>query len=271
MITFVIALNTFREAVRDKILYVLFAFGVLLILASKAIGYVSFGQDYKIMADMGLAAIWIFSGMVSIFIGTGLIYKEIDKRTIYTILSKPAERWQFLLGKYLGLALTTLVNLLLLSSAFLTYMWLSGAPVTIGLVQALALTFVEMLVVTAVAIFFSSASTPILSAIFTTIIFFFGQLTKWIVDLSETMQGQAQAKGGEAALEKARMTSAVLRGIYMVLPNLHNFNVRQDAVHAHAGELAISMSQMATVSMYGVAYAAALLLAAHLVFSRRNF
>jgi len=270
MIAGVIAMNTFREAVRDKILYVLLVFGILLILGSKAIGYVSFGQDYKIMTDMGLTAIWIFSGMVSIFVGTGLIYKEIDKRTIYTILSKPAERWQFLLGKYFGLALTTLVNMVLLSVAFLGYLWLSDAPVTIALLQALALTFVEMLVVTAVAIFFSSASTPILSAIFTTIIFFFGQLTKWIVELSNTMQGQAQGQG-EAALQRARVISASLRAVYEVLPNLHNFNIRQEAVHAAPGELAIRMGQMGYVTIYGLAYAAALLLAAHLLFSRRNF
>ena len=267
MITFVIALNTFREAVRDKILYVLVAFGVLLILGSKAIGYVSFGQDYKIMADLGLTAIWMFSGMVSIFVGTGLIYKEIDKRTIYTILSKPAERWQFLLGKYFGLALTTLVNMVFLSIAFLTYMWLSGAPVTIALFEALFLTFIEMLVVTAVAIFFSSASTPILSAIFTTIIFFFGQLTKWIVDLATVLQGSVN---GAAAKERARYIGGLLYKVYLVLPNLHNFNIRQDAVHADPGEW-IRMNEMLPVTLYGLSYAAAVLLAAHLIFSRRNF
>src|SRR5208283_3951625 len=115
MIVLAIALNTFREAVRDKILYVLLVFGILMILVSRAIGWVSFGGENKIMTDIGLAAIWMFSGMVSIFIGTGLIYKEIDKRTIYTVLAKPAERWQFLAGKYLGLLLTTAINLLLLS------------------------------------------------------------------------------------------------------------------------------------------------------------
>jgi len=267
MITFDIALNTFREAVRDKILYVLVAFGMLLILASKAIGYVSFGQDFKIMADMGLTAIWMFSGMVSIFVGTGLIYKEIDKRTIYTILSKPAERWQFLLGKYLGLALTTFVNMAFLSVTFFAYMWLSGAPVTIALVQALILTFVEMLVVTAVAIFFSSASTPILSAIFTTIIFFFGQLTKWIVDLAAVLQASVESPEAKA---RAQVVGGLLYKIYLVLPNLHNFNIRQDAVHADPGEV-IRIGEMLPISIYGVAYATAVLLAAHLVFSRRNF
>ena len=260
MIIAAIALNTFREAIRDKILYVLFIFGVLMILVSRAIGWVSFGQESKIMTDLGLGAIWIFSGMVSIFIGTGLIYKEIDKRTIYTILSKPAQRWHFLAGKYLGLLLTTLLNLLLLSAAFLSYLWLSDAPVTLALVQALFLTLVEMMVVTAIAIFFSSASTPILSAIFTTVIFFSGQLTKWIVDLGSSMRATAP------------WVEKLLHGIYLVLPNLHNFNVRREAVLATQDHLniAIPVAEMWSVSIYGLSYTLALLFAAHLFFSRRN-
>ncbi len=259
MIVPAIALNTFKEAVRDKILYVLLGFGVLLILVSKAIGWVSFGGSEKIMADVGLTAIWIFSGMVSIFIGTGLIYKEIDKRTIYTILSKPTQRWEFLIGKYLGLLLTTLVNLVALSAAFLGYMWLSSAPVTFALVQALFLTFIEMTVVTAIAIFFSSASTPILSAIFTTVIFFAGQMTKWVVDLGSTMRGTAPW------LEKA------LYALYLVLPNLHNFNIRDEAVLTAPGALAIPPGELCACMVYGLAYTLAVLLAANLLFSRRNF
>lgn len=272
MITIIIALNTFKEAVRDKILYVLLVFGVLLILGSKAIGTVSVdtATGNKIMADMGLSAIWIFSGMVSIFVGTGLIYKEIDKRTIYTILSKPAKRWEFLLGKYFGLTLTTLVNMVILSTALLAYLWLNGAPVTRALLQALTLTFVEMLVITAVAIFFSSASTPILSAIFTTMIFFLGQLTQWIVDLADLMRGQATGQG-EAAIQRAEWIGAIVRTIYVVLPNLHNFNIRREAVLAEPGTLALPLHQMEFVVIYGIAYAAALLLVAHLIFSKRNF
>jgi ABC-type transport system involved in multi-copper enzyme maturation permease subunit len=256
-----IALNTFREAVRDKILYVLLVFGVLLILVSRAIGWVSFGGENKIMADIGLTAIWMFSGMVSIFIGTGLIYKEIDKRTIYTILSKPVERWQFLLGKYCGLVLTTLVNLVLLSTAFLLYLWLCGAPVTVALVQALSLTFIEMMMVTAIAIFFSSASTPILSAIFTTVIFAAGQCTKWVVELGFIYHAKA------AWLEK------VLYGVSLLTPNLHNFNIRKDAVLATQEPLSLALppGEMWCCVVYGLSYTAALLLAAQVVFKRRNF
>jgi ABC-type transport system involved in multi-copper enzyme maturation permease subunit len=259
MIVAAIATNTFREAVRDKILYVLLAFGVLMILVSRAIGWVSYGGSEKIMTDIGLTAIWMFSGMVSIFIGTGLIYKEIDKRTIYTILAKPAQRWQFLAGKYFGLLLTTLVNLVLLSTAFLIYLWICNAPVTLALLQALFLTFVEMMVVTAIAIFFSSASTPILSAIFTTIIFFTGQMTKWVVEL------------GSSVHQTAPWVEKVLYVCYLFLPNLHNFNIRQQAVLATNASITINSGEMFSCIIYGLSYTTAVLLAAHLLFSRRNF
>ena len=256
MIVPAIAANTFREAVRDKILYVLFIFGALMIFVSRAIGYVSFGGELKIMTDIGLTAVWIFSGMVSIFIGTGLIYKEIDKRTIYTIVSKPAERWQFIAGKYLGLLLTTLVNMTALSAAFLGYLWVCGAPISGAIIQALFLTFVEMMIVSAIAILFSSASTPILSAIFTTVIFFAGQMTKWIVDLGE----------GEVK-RQAPYVSKILYGLYLLLPNLHNFNIRKEAVLATES---IPAGEIWSCTIYGVAYASAVLLLAHLFFSRRN-
>ncbi|MFH0938048.1 MAG: ABC transporter permease subunit [Planctomycetota bacterium] len=261
MIIFAIALNTFREAVRDKILYVLLICSLLLIMVSRMIGWVSFGGQFKIMTDIGLTAIWMFSGMISIFIGTGLIYKEIDKRTIYTILSKPIERWQFLAGKYLGLLLTTLINQTLLSVVFLAYLWACGAPVTMALFEALFLTFIEMMVITAIAIFFSSASTPIFSAIFTTIIFFAGQMTKWVADMGELLKCTAPW------LEK------ILYSIYLVLPNLHNFNIRREAVLATQEHLhvAIPAGELWACAVYGVAYTVAALLAAHLVFSRRNF
>jgi ABC-type transport system involved in multi-copper enzyme maturation permease subunit len=260
MIVPVIALNTFREAVRDRILYVLVVCGVLMIFVSRAIGWVSFGGENKIMTDLGLGAIWMFSGMVSIFIGTGLIYKEIDKRTIYTILARPAERWQFLAGKYLGLVLTLLVSLLLLSALFLAYLWLCGAPVTLALGEALFLNFVEMMVVTAVAVLFGSASTPIMSAIFTTIVFFAGQLTRWVVDL------------GMLFRESHPWLEKLLHFVYLFLPNLHNFNVRREAVLATQQRLhmAIPISELLNCTVYGLSYTLALLLAAHLLFKRRN-
>ncbi|MBI3829215.1 MAG: ABC transporter permease [Planctomycetes bacterium] len=261
MSVLIIALNTFREAVRDKILYVLTLFALLLILVSRGVGWVSYGGELKITTDMGLLAIWLFGAFVAIFIGTGMIYKEIDKRTLYTILSKPIDRWQFVLGKYAGLLLTIYVNLALLSLILFGYLWLMGAPIGIAILQAVALTFCEMMVVTAIAIFFSSASTPVLSAIFTTTLFAMGQLTKWMVDLGAIVRNASPWVG------------KVMYAFYLLMPNLHNFNVRQEAVNAAgtAGALAIPASQMLNAMVYGAAYTAALLLAAMLLFRRRNF
>lgn len=255
-----ITLNTFREAVRDKILYVLTVFALALILASRAVGWVSYGGDVKIMTDLGLTAIWLFGAMVSIFIGTGMIYKEIDKRTLYAILSKPIERWQFVLGKYGGLLLTTYVNLSVLSLVFLGYLWCMDAPVGLALFQALLLTYVEMMVVTAIAIFFSSASSPVLSAIFTSMLFALGQLTKWIVELGGVVKFQLP------------WVEKILYAVYLFMPNLHNFNVRQEAVHAagRGAGVALPAEQILPALVYGVSYAAVLLLAAVLLFRRRN-
>ncbi|MCZ7644079.1 MAG: ABC transporter permease [Planctomycetota bacterium] len=256
-----IAVNTFREAVRDKILYVLAVFGLILIFVSRAVGWISYGGELKIMTDLGLAAIWLFVALISIFIGTQMIYKEIDKRTLYTILSRPIRRWEFLLGKYCGLLLTSLVILAALSAVFLAYLKLMGAPVTGAILQALFLIFCEMMLVTALAIFFSSASTPVLSAVFTFMIFGVGQLTKWIVDLGNLIQDQAPGM------------KLALKLFYFLMPNLDNFNVRAQAVHAAArgSGWAIPPEQMLSIVVYGGAYTAAVLLAAALVFRRRNF
>lgn len=256
-----IALNTFREAVRDKFLYLLMGFALLLILVARAVGWVSAGLDNKVTTDLGLFAIWLFSALVSILIGTGMIYKEIDKRTLYTILSKPIARWEFVLGKYIGLLLTSTVSLVGLSLAFLIYLKALGSPIDWAILQAIVLTFFEIVMVTALAILFSSASTPILSAIFTFMLFAVGQLTQWLVDFSTVV------KTGSA------LTTRLLDGVYLLLPNLNNFNIRQQAVHATSlgKTFAIPPDQMLAAILYSLSYTAAVLLLAVLVFRRRNF
>jgi ABC-type transport system involved in multi-copper enzyme maturation permease subunit len=104
-----VAVNVFRESVRDKVLYNLVAFAVLLMAAAYLLGQLSAGQDVKIIKDLGLAAISIFGLLIAIFIGIGLVWKEVDRRSIYGVLSKPIRRSEFVLGKYLGLLLTLIV------------------------------------------------------------------------------------------------------------------------------------------------------------------
>ncbi len=115
----VIALNTFREAIRDRILYLLFFFAAVALVFSRLLAVLTVGDRVKIIKDVGLASISLFGVLMAIMVGTGLVYKEIDKKTIYTLLSKPIQRWQFLLGKFFGLVLTLFIMILAMSLIFL--------------------------------------------------------------------------------------------------------------------------------------------------------
>ena len=274
----VICLNTFREAVRNKILYLVVAMALLVILTSKAVGWVLIGEDLKVMTDISLMSMSLFGAMVTVFLGTGLIYLEIDKRTIYVILSRPVARWEYVLGKYLGLLLTVYVALLVLAVAFLGYLWVMswevfmepsitpGEYVTVPfgpVLFAIFMTFVEMMLVTGMAIAFSAASTPVTSAVFTTIAYVVGHSADRIYDLAKLMGNNPQTgKGSETA-------ESVILFFYYTIPNLAMFNVRNEAVHGTTSEYAWS-----TVFFwlgYGFAFTAAFLILGILVFRRRNF
>src|SRR5687767_13336307 len=179
-----IAVNVFRESVRDKVLYNLVLFAVLMMGASYLIGQLTAGQDVKIIKDLGLAATSIFGLFIAVFIGIQLVAKEVERRSIYSLLSKPIDRYQLILGKYAGLVLTLAVNLAMMSIALylvLAYMaWMIGPAALQGLdapvfdpalLKAIGLTFVELSVVTAIALFFSTFSTPLLSAALTFALF----------------------------------------------------------------------------------------------------
>src|SRR5207253_11226608 len=151
----VIALNTFRETLRDKILYNLVFFGLLLIGSSILLSTLTIGEQVKIIEDIGLASINLFGVIIAIFVGIGLVSKEIEKRTIYSIIAKPVPRYLFLLGKYSGLALTLFVNVSIMAAGFFLALLASGVTVQLALLKAIGLIFMELLVITAVAVLFS--------------------------------------------------------------------------------------------------------------------
>ena len=142
-----IALNTFREAVRDKILYSLLFFALVMIGGSVLVADLTIGEYGKIIRDLGLASISIFGLLIAIFVGIGLIYKEIERKTIYTIASKPVPRWEFLVGKYLGLVATLAVQVGIMSAAYLLVLQGIGVGGNATMLPALWLTFVELTVV----------------------------------------------------------------------------------------------------------------------------
>lgn len=249
----VIALNTFRENLRDKILYNLLVFALLLIGVSVLLADLTIMEHRKIVTDMGLAAINLVGVIIAIFVGIGLVSKEIERRTVYTIMARPISRTQFILGKYLGLTLTLLVNVLIMLIVYLAILWGYQAPVHPALLQAVGLIFVELLLVTALALLFSTFSSSTLSAIMTLAIYVIGHLTTDLKGLAEKSQSGA--------------VKAVMTGLYYLCPNLELLNVKGQA----AAGTAIAWSYQALASAYGLMYVALLLTAACMVFQRRDF
>jgi ABC-type transport system involved in multi-copper enzyme maturation permease subunit len=261
-----IAVNVFRESVRDKVLYNLVLFAILLMGASFLIGQLTAGQDVKMIKDLGLAATSIFGLFIAVFIGIQLVAKEVERRSIYSLLSKPIDRYQLILGKYAGLVLTLAVNLAMMSSALylvLAYMaWMLGPSALQGLdtpafdpalLKAIGLTFVELCVVTAIALFFSTFSTPLLSAALTFALFVAGRFSADLRNFKDVVDSPAAA--------------TFASGLYWLLPNLAPFDIRGQVTHGQH----VSAGYLALTAGYGVTYIAAVLVAAAVVFSRRDF
>lgn len=249
---YAIAINTFREAIRDRILYLILAFALVMIAASRAVSLLTVGSEEKIIKDMGLAAISVFGVATAIFVGVGLVFKEIERRTIYTLTSKPIRRSTFILGKYLGLALVLLVNLSIMTLAFYALLWLKGY-LDFGLGVAIVLTLVELLLVTAIAIFFSSFSSPLLSSLFTVTAYLIGHLSWGLTLLAEKVDS---ALGRWLCL-----------ALYRILPNLEYLNVKGEVVH----KLPVSGEEVVLAATYGLSYTAVVLLLAVAVFRKRDF
>jgi ABC-type transport system involved in multi-copper enzyme maturation permease subunit len=254
--TIAIARNAFREAVRDRVLYNLILFALVLIASAVFLGELSAGQEAKIIVDLGLSAMLLFGAFIAIFVGVGLVYKEIERRTLYTILSKPIGRGQFLLGKYLGLSLTLLVNVAVMGigvTLALVYVRRGWDPLALRLWPAVLLIYAELLIITAVALLFSSFSSPALSALLTFFVFIIGHFS---ADL--------KMLGGTAASQPARWLFA---GLYYLVPNLSNYSVITATAHGVVPDISSSVAALA----YALAYIVVLLAAASLIFRRRNF
>ncbi|HVG30182.1 MAG TPA: ABC transporter permease [Pyrinomonadaceae bacterium] len=248
--------NAFREAVRDRVLYNLVVFVLLLTGGAIFLGELSAAQESKIIVDMGLSAMLIFGVFIAIFVGVGLVYKEIERRTVYAIFSKPVGRGEFLVGKYLGLCATLAVNVAVMSlGVALALLYVRGGydPFAARIFPAVALVFFELTIVVAVALLFSSFSSPALSALLTFGVFVIGHFS---ADLR-----QLAASNGTSA---ARLLFGAL---YYLLPNLSHYAYITDASH---GATPTTSAFLAAV-LYAILYDAVLLVAATLIFNRRNF
>lgn len=251
-----IARNTFREAVRDRVLYNLVLFVLLLSVSAIFLGAASASQDAKIIVDFGLSAMLLFGAFIAIFVGVGLVWKEIERRTLYTIFAKPVGRSEFLLGKYLGLCATLAVNVAVMGAGVtlvLLYVVRGTTPLVAALWPTVGLIYLELTILTAVALVFSSFSSPIVSA--------FGSLAVFVIG-----HFSLELKGFAAVIDSATVRG-VLTGIYYLLPNLSTFSLITPAAHG----IAPPAMHLAVAFGYALAWDGALLSLAALAFARRDF
>ena len=247
-----IAQNTFKEAVRSRVFYILLAFAVSLLVFSTALGSLSIGNLQRVILDMGLSTISWFSALTAIFIGIGLVYQEIEKKTIYNILSKPLSRTHFLLGRYAGLLLVLAVNLAAMVLVLSIVLAFFGG-FTPRIFVAAGFIYLELMILTAVALFFSSITSPVVSALCTGAFYIIGHTSSSLADILVPQLHQAWVK------------SAVL-ALYHVLPDLNILNIDNLVVH----DIAVAPGFASRAVLYTLCMSGVLIIASTLCFRRRD-
>jgi ABC-type transport system involved in multi-copper enzyme maturation permease subunit len=251
-----IAMGAFKESVRERVLYNLIVFAFLMLGAAILMGSISVGVEWPILVNLGLAAISVFGLLIAIFIGVGLVSKEIERRTIYNILSKPVTRGEFILGKYVGLLLTISVNTAIMTAGFYVALAIQQKGLTledVPLLIAVYFILLQLAIVVGVAIFFSCISTSILSAVFTLCFFVIGNFSSDIRSFGQ--------ENGSPALER------MIAFLYYVLPNFGDFNVIDRVAHG----INIPGWLITANTSYALLYIAVLLSCAVLIFEEREF
>jgi ABC-type transport system involved in multi-copper enzyme maturation permease subunit len=253
--TGVVALNTFREAVRDRVLYSLVFFGLLMMAAAILVGQISIGIENLVIVSLGLSAISVIGLLIAIFIGVGLVYKEMDKRTLYALLAKPVRRWEFLLGKFAGLVLTLAVNTAAMAAGlFLVLLFErhSLERTDISIVIAVYFILLKLALIVALAMLFSCFTTPLLSILFTSGLYIAGLFVQEMRTFHTRTPNPA--------------VEAIFRWLSYVLPNFENFDVMAAATHGRT----IPASLILENTIYAFLYCSIVMLTAAAVFSRRN-
>jgi len=248
-----IAANTFREAIRDRVLSSLLFFAALVILGSLAVENITIGDQAKVVRSVAFGAIRFFGAMIALFLGVGLVYKELERKTIYTIVSKPISRGRFLLGKFTGLMAVLAVQLLAMGGMYILLMTFTQGPPAGSFYAALLLLWVELGLLVAWAMLFSTSSAPTTAALFSLPVFFIGHLADDIWRYGQNADSQSVRNLAE--------------WLYWGLPNFEVLNGSHNAVHAQS----ISTAHLTSSLCYGLGYTVALLCGAVFVFSRRDF
>ena len=251
----VVALNTFREAVRDRVLYNLVFFALLMMVAAIAVGQISIGIEQIVIVSLGLSAISVIGLLISVFLGVALVSKEMDKRTLYALLAKPVRRWEFLLGKFGGLVLTLAVNTMAMALGLLLailYVKHSLERSDATVLVAVYFILLKLALIVALALLFSCFTTPLLAILFTAGLYIVGLYVQELRNLPLELLSPAM--------------TALTKWLSYLLPNFENFNVMAMAAHGRAVPGALILQN----TLYTVVYCTIVLAIASVVFSRRN-
>jgi ABC-type transport system involved in multi-copper enzyme maturation permease subunit len=249
-----IAFNTFREAVRDRVLYNLIAFALLLSGGAILVGQISIDIERLVVVNLGLTAVSLFGAVIAIFIGIGLVSKEIDKRTLYTVLSRPVRRWEFIVGKFLGLAGTLVVNTFFMAIGVfgaLFYVAHKFSAADGFIFVALYFIVLEFVIICSLALLFSSFSTPIFAAVFAFALFVIGSFANDLRNFAAMAHG---------------FTRWIAMAAAYLVPNFSALNVISSVAHQQP----LSGQLILTNTLYALLYAATALSGAVLIFERRN-
>ena len=257
-----IAGNTYRENIRDKILYNLILFALIMILSSLALGQLTLGNEDKVIVDLGLSSISVFGMLIAIFIGISLVYKELERRTVYALLAKPVHRHEWILGKYVGLLFTLLVNVAIMTVGLALAMLYAGGiqpGAFLRLLPAVYLIFLSLALVTALALLFSTFSSPALSAVFTFFLWIIGHFGADLLRFAE--------------LTKSASMMWLCRVLYYVIPNFSNFKILDSRSVIQGAGYFQTVDGVAIVwsTVYCLIYCAFLIAAGISIFMRRDF
>jgi Cu-processing system permease protein len=256
-----IALNTFREAVRNKVLAILVLFAIGLMAFSLVLGQLSLHEEIRIIKDLGLAGISIFGVIISLFLGVNLLSKELDRKTVYAVIPKPLHRHEFLLGKYLGMAVTMTALVVLMSLVLAGFLLVQGGRHGVIMLRAEALVLLELLLLMAVALLFSSFSSPWLSAMFAGSLWVIGRNT---AELEAFAIGKLDGTPGGRVLE---LLLEILPDFRMFFVSGANFDETVVSIH----ESFVSWGYVASAGAYALTYGGLCLFVAVLLFGRRDF
>jgi ABC-type transport system involved in multi-copper enzyme maturation permease subunit len=248
-----IAVNTFRETIRDRVLAIIVVFALVMIAGSFWLGSISLGEEGRMMKDFGLVAVTAFGLIVAVFVAAGLVHKEVEKRTVYVLFSKPVSRAAFIVGKFLGLCATMLIVMAGMAAFLFALVWLIDGEPSAMVLLAVLMIYVQLLAVMAVTIFFSTLGSAILASVLGICVFVAGQLSDNVLELTRL---------GQNAL-----TEALSWVVFVIIPNFSAIDVKAGVV----GEATLAWGSIGVWTAYLLAYVVVVLGLATVVFRRKEF